>query len=162
MAEGHRFTRVDDQTLFLKVPPKDWPRVMAGDKTEFRWPCHMPWKYGVPKNTPTPTPVVLYGETGGHRTLRRAFAMAILLDFYVEPIIGVADRQESIEREGFPDFSHFRRYWRTRNKGKFHGMEEVSAFHIKLFDQTDATNLGLILLYRLYGHYLNDKYPTYL
>jgi hypothetical protein len=162
---GERFSRVEAETLFLRAPAKDWPKILAGDKTEFRHASAQPWKYGIPKATKTPTPVVLYGETkerNNHRLSRRAFAMGILLDFYVEPVIGVADRPESIQREGFEDFATFRRYWRGRNEGKFHGMQEVCAFQIRLFHMTDSANLGIMLLYELYGHYLNDKYPTYL
>lgn len=134
-------------TVFLRVPREDWSAVKIGSKTEFR----MVGGRGMSQlwSVKPPTPVVAYAIFDNGRYER---ALMILEEHWREPVAGIT--QESLEREGFPDMAHFRRYWMRRTRRRFRPLQEVSVYRVRPFKGEDADVMGMRLFTRLYGEHL--------
>ena len=134
-------------TVFLQVPVADWPAVKHGMKTEFRLAGA-----GL-LNLQLPTPVVAYMTQ--RRPKRHEHALMVLEEAFREPLGAISP--ESLAREGFPDMAHFRRYWTMRTKTRFRPLQEVQAYRVRPWHDGDAEALGLVLVTRLYGEYMNGR-----
>jgi hypothetical protein len=132
-------------TLYLRVPADDWANVKQGYKTEFRM---KPAKGIAFLRVLLPTPVVAYMTTRGGRHEK---AMMVVTDSWVEPLGAIT--ADSLEREGYPDMAHFRRYWTARTNQRFMPLMNVQVFRVRRFETEDREALGAILLDRLYGEY---------
>jgi hypothetical protein len=138
-------TKHNASTIFLRVPREDWAAVSIGAKTEFRMPGFVAWT----RQIKTPTPVLAYAANrGGFRDSR----LMLLERVWTMPV-GMIE-EESLQREGFPDLAHFRRYWMKRTKKRFNMMQTVQVFRVRPVDSSDYDYLGRILLSRLYGEYV--------
>lgn len=135
------------RTTFLRVPADDWPAVKIGAKTEFRTSgYHSSTLIGVK----CPIPVVGYRVTN-ERTDHDSLLL-VLEQVWIEPLASLSD--ESLAREGFPDFAHFRRYWMGRTKRRFRPLDKVQAHRVRIFTQEDRGPMGDALLRHLYGEHL--------
>jgi hypothetical protein len=134
-------------TVFLRVPREDWSAVKIGSKTEFR----MPGGRGMSQlwSCKPPTPVVAYAILDGERYVS---TLMILEAHWREPVAGIST--ESLEREGFPDMAHFRRYWMRRTRRRFKPLQEVSVYRVSPFRDEDRARMGLLLFNRLYGEHI--------
>lgn len=133
-------------TAFLRVPDRDWAAVKIGAKTEFRATGQgltPGW------NMTTPTPIVGYRLT---RSQRHDSSLLVLEKTWREALAGITE--ESLEREGFPDVAHFRRYWMERTKRRFSPLEEVQVYRVRPFTPDDAEPLAGLMLEKLYGEHL--------
>lgn len=136
-------------THFLRVPWFDWAAVKYGEKTEFRAASGavsgLKW-------LETPTPVVAYSwhPTHGHEA-----QLMILEERFQEPLAAISE--ESLEREGFESFAHFRRYWCDREKRRFTPTRMVVAYRVRPFrwdgPMPDQTVFAERLFDRLYGEF---------
>lgn len=140
--------RAEAVTLFLRVPAVDWPRLMVGEKTEFRTTPREGSRIGKAK---TPTPVVAYRTRRGHAN---DFKLMVLEEYRREPLFAVSEVPESLEREGFETYDHFRRYWRARQRRPFVPLEVVQVWRVRHWQDGDLVRQGYGLLKRLYGAYL--------
>jgi hypothetical protein len=137
-------TKHNASTIFLRVPREDWDGVVVGTKTEFRLPGAPAWT----KRVKCPTPVVGYTSSDGYQGSK----LLLLEHIRSMPLGAIED--ESLEREGFPDLAHFRRYWMQRTKKRFRPMDTVTCFQVRPVDSHDYDYLGRLLLSRLYGEHL--------
>lgn len=135
------------RTIFLRVPEGDWLRVKQGSKTEFRASGRAATKVQWIK---TPTPVVAYALSN-ERTDHRSQLM-VLEECWKEELRAISD--ESLRREGFPDFASFRRYWKIRTKRPFRPLAEVWAYRLRRWQPSDTVNMGTWMVERLYGEHL--------
>jgi hypothetical protein len=135
------------RTSFLRVPADDWPSVRQGRKTEFRatGARHMTQMW----NVTCPMPVVGYAF---RRAAEPDSALLVLEATWREPIGAISP--ESLEREGFPDIAHFRRYWMERYKRRFAPMQTVQVYRVRPAARDDLAILGLKLIEKLYGEHL--------
>lgn len=131
-------------TNFLRVPSVDWAAVSTGYKTEFRMLGQFPWAASIK----TPTPVVAYTSSPGFAAAK----LMVLEETFTMPLGMISD--ESLAREGFPDLSHFRRYWKRRTSKRFALMDTVQAFRVRLATADDYDAMGRMLLAHLYGEHL--------
>lgn len=144
------FTQRQASTVFLRVPVGDWVPVTRGAKTEFRGTSHAVTQA---LHLQPPTPVVAY-------RVRRSTApdqthdtkLMVLTDTWQEPIGSISP--ESLAREGFPDFAHFRRYWMSRTRKKFRPMTMVRVFVVRPFEDDDWMKFAESLMERLYGAFV--------
>lgn len=135
------------RTTFLRVPWEDWAKVKLGAKTEFRMAgAHVTQLW----NVRCPTPVVGWSKrsTGEHES-----RLLVLEATWSEPLAGMS--AESLAREGFATFGHFRRYWMGRTKRRFTPMTTVQVYRIRPFRLDDSSEMGATLLHRLYGEHLD-------
>lgn len=141
------FRQVRTSTIFLRVPTVDWQSVKRGRKTEFR--------SGVGRNitqlwqVQTPTPVVGYCQS---RTRGYESALLLLEATWREPLGAITP--ESLQREGFESFAHFRRYFMQRERRHFTPTREVQAYRVRPWQPSDFTPMADALLTRLYGDFL--------
>lgn len=147
-----RLPRHQVTTRFLHVPAIDWPRVKIGEKTEFRT---SPREGSRIITCNLPTPVVVYSKGAGAIDMLPAKLM-VLTHRSFEPLFNIAENPEAIAREGFPDYDHFRRYWRARNKGVYRPMQRVWVWRVREFTENDVYVLGTSLLRELYGEHLPE------
>jgi hypothetical protein len=134
----------NESTVFLRVPLVDWPKVAGGFKTEFRVPGHNVRM----SQLEAPTPVVAYA----HGQAAKRHQLMVLEATWTMPLGMISD--ESLEREGFPDLAHFRRYWMDRTKKRFSLLDTVQVFQVRPVGRDEHEALGRMLLRRLYGEYL--------
>lgn len=138
------------RTTFLQVPSGDWASVKQGRKTEFRATgARMTQLW----NVVCPTPV--FGYTM-RRNVSPEGALLVLEATWREPVGAISP--ESLEREGFPDVAHFRRYWMNRYKSRFAPMQEVQVYRVRPFAPEDEEKMGLQLLRKLYGEHLGGEH----
>lgn len=137
------WTQFTARTVFIRVPVEDWAEVKLGTKTEFR----QPGANARLQQVKCPTPVVAYALPRGGQP--RASLM-LLERTWREMLGNISD--ESLEREGFPDIAHFRRYWMQRRKARFRPGDEVQVFRVRPCDDYDY--MGRLLLARLYGEHV--------
>lgn len=134
------------QTLFLRAPFQDWASLTQGYKTEFR---------SKPKGRAllldAPTPIVLYTVSSLGRESHR---LMVLVEHTTEHLIDIAEKPDSLLREGFETYDHFRRYWRARTKRPYRPLDTVEVFQLAPWAETERLRLGMVLLDRLYGAYL--------
>lgn len=142
------------RTKFLRVPPVDWAAVKHGSKTEFRMPgsaslAHY-WDIDVP------TPVVAYTVRSG---LHYSHLM-VLCRVWREPLGAISP--ESLEREGFTDINHFRRYWMSRTHRRFTPLTSVMAYTVAPLGEFDLPFLGVRMLMSLYREHVPEfiELPT--
>jgi hypothetical protein len=140
--------RAEAVTLFLRVPAVDWPRIVVGEKTEFRTTPREGSRMGKAK---CPTPVVAYRTRQGHDN---DFKLLLLQEMRAEPLFAVSEVPESLAREGFETYDLFRRYWRARQRRPFVPLEVVQVWRVCLPTQRDYRDMGDRLLCQLYGPYL--------
>lgn len=135
-------------TVFLRVPREDWSSVKIGAKTEFR----MPGGRGMSQlwSVKPPTPVVAYAILGE----RYVSTLMVLEAHWREPVAGIT--AESLEREGFDDMAHFRRYWMRRTRRRFRPLQEISVYRVRPFTDHDVTPMGVALFQRLYGEHVGE------
>lgn len=76
----------------------------------------------------------------------------VLEETWREPLGAIT--AESLEREGFPDMAHFRRYWMQREKRRFALTRMVQVFRVRPVRAGDEEAMGLALIERLYGDWL--------
>lgn len=135
-------------TIFLRVPAGDWIAVKRGAKKEFRG---SPGAVSGLKWVETPTPVVIYrfSKTNGYDS-----ALAVLEDRWQEPLGAITP--ESLEREGFPTFAHFRSYWVQREGKYFRPDRQVTCFIVRPWREDDSRSYADRLLRRLYGNWLPE------
>lgn len=138
-------------TIFLRVPPVDWPKVKLGTKTELRL-VGPQVPYGLrPGISELPLPVAGYAW---RRFGAPDAAFLVVERVWSERLIEIGN--DSIRREGFESLDEFRRYWRKRQK-KFQPLKEVVAMRLRPSDPTEAADM---LLHRLYGFLLDDPGRT--
>lgn len=135
------------RTLFLRAPFDDWAAITQGRKTEFR---RKPSAASEILGAKTPTPVVLYSVSAGGT---RREKLMVLDGCEIEHLIDIADNPAALAREGFPDYEHFRRYYRARTRKPFRALDKVAAFRVRPWIDGDRDDLGVLLLDRLYGEY---------
>ncbi|MFL5350909.1 MAG: hypothetical protein ACJ8AT_39580 [Hyalangium sp.] len=140
--------RAEAVTLFLRVPAVDWPRLVLGEKTEFRT---TPREGSRITKAKTPTPVVAYRTRRGHDN---DYKLMVLEEFRREPLFEVSQHPELLKREGFENYDLFRRYWRARQHREFVPMEVVQVWRVRSWEDGDLVRQGFELLKRLYGAYL--------
>lgn len=135
------------RTVFLRVPTVDWAAVKVGSKTEFRAAggkeITQLW------NIKVPTPVVAYTVRSGGVYDK---ALMVLEATWREPLGAISP--ESIQREGYPDMAHFRRYWMSRTHRRFTPLTSVQVYRVRAWQNGDLTALGEALLQRLYQEHL--------
>lgn len=139
------------KTLFLRAPYTDWAALKTGHKTEFRAPP----MGAISKSVQAPTPVVLY--TVSPRLGHRSETLMILLEHHVERLMDIADKPDSLQREGHPDYDSFRRYWRARTRRRYDALARVEVFRIAPWRSSERVRLGAILADRLYGDFYPDQ-----
>lgn len=129
------------RTAYLAVPELEWAAIKHGGKTEFRayWQ-HRPLMAA--GDLEPPYPVILHAR--GQTMLR------VLEETWREALGGISS--ESLRREGFPDFAHFRRYWMERTSKKFPPLTEVQCFRVRAIADEDAAMFGRKFMDHLYGH----------
>lgn len=140
--------RTELVTLFLRVPAEDWPRIVLGEKTEFRTTPREGSKLGRAK---TPTPVVAYRTRRGHAN---DFKLMVLEEYRREPLFEVSLNPELLAREGFETYDHFRAYWKARQRREFVPMEVVQVWRLRRWQEGDLIRQGHNVLRQLYGTYL--------
>jgi hypothetical protein len=137
----------ETRTLFLRAPYIDWPALAQGRKTEFRTaPIG-----AISAMVHAPTPVVLY--TVSPRLGHRAEMLVILAEHTVERLVDIADKPESLAREGHESYDSFRRYWRIRTKRPYRPLSKVAVFTLAPWSESEKQRLGSLLIDRLYGEY---------
>lgn len=149
----HHFREV---TLFLPVPRGDWSAVKVGAKTELRLreaETPLPYREGVM----VPSPVVVYshdksGRNQHKRARRNDGALMVLEGLWREPVGAISP--ESLQREGFPELSHFRRYWMARTGDRFKPLEDVWVFRMRRWRESDMQEMGVLLLKRIYREHI--------
>lgn len=134
-------------TQFLRVPALDWIAVAHGHKTEFRAAPNQVSQAAV-AGLDLPTPVVAYrvGSDGRHD-----HRLMVLAESWMEPLGAISD--VSLEREGFPDVAHFRRYWMGRTRRRFRPLQKVRVFVVRPFEPEDWTTFAETFMERLYGDF---------
>lgn len=127
----------------LRVPPSDWLPIKHGRKTEIRMVGRAVTQFG---EIEVPTPVLFYSERG------RGFdsKLMVLEQTWTEPLGAIAGNEESLRREGFPDFASFRRYWTIRTHRRFPMMKTCIVYRFREASDGDLSDLGRIMLHRLY------------
>lgn len=141
------WTQYGTRTTFLRVPSVDWNAVKRGLKSEFRMSGRAVTQVW---NLTCPTPVVAY--TVNSRGEHQDPLLMVLERTWREPLGAIS--AESLEREGFPDMAHFRRYWMARQKSRFKPLLEVQVYRVRPFKPEDREPLGLALLDKLYGEHM--------
>lgn len=144
--------RREAQTIFLRAPSGDWAALRKGYKTEFRLPVR-PLRA---KRLQVPTPVVIYAtaRTGPKTMLMR------LVGHAEERLLDIADKPDSLVREGMPTYDHFRTYWRRRTHRPYRPLDKVEVFTLAPWVRNQPAvldQLGRALLVRLYGEYMEDR-----
>jgi hypothetical protein len=139
------FTQRQARTIFLRVPRAEFGLVVAGRKTEFRASPRSCSRLGSGK---PPAPAVAYAIFPSRGYKRQ---LLVLEATWREPLGAIT--AESLEREGQPDFAHFRRYWMKREKTAFKPTREVSVFQVRPLRPGDERELADALFERLYGEF---------
>ena len=153
-ASPNGLTQREARTLFLRAPYHDWAALAQGRKTEFR---AVPLG-AIAKSVRAPTPVVLYAVSP--RLYHRSEKLAVLVEHHVERLMDIADKPESLAREGHRDYDSFRRYWRARTGRRFDPLARVAVFRITPWTPSERERLGPLLVDRLYGDfYPDDQQP---
>jgi len=140
------------RTLLLRAPYRDWPALMQGTKREFRTPS----MGAIGDILQTPTPIVLYAVSPSMLRRNRREGLAVLLEHRSERLIDLAHDHEGLEREGFASYNEFRAYWRSRTHRPFRASQEVEVFRVAPWGAVAEDDLGVALLRRLYGAYLDN------
>lgn len=139
------------RTTFLRVPWEDWAKVKLGVKTEFRMAGrHITQLW----NVRCPTPVVGWAKSP---TRDHDSRLLVLEATWSEPLGALSE--ESLAREGFETFGHFRRYWMERTKRRFPPLMKVQVYRVRPFAANDSLEMGHTLLHRLYGQHLDELSP---
>lgn len=133
-------------TLFLRIPRQDWAAVSNGLKTEFRGAANALTRSA---EAQAPALIVAYAidSAGQHQS-----KLMVLEKTWREPLMAISP--ESLAREGFPTFAHFRRYWMGRHRRYFEPMRTVQAYQLRLFKPADLDEIGIALAKRLYQQHL--------
>ncbi len=145
-AGPHPWVQHQLRTTFLRVPTNDWSAVKTGIKTEFRASGRAASQLW---NVKCPTPVVAYTRFADERYDSR---LMVLMATWQEALDSISP--ESLEREGFETFAHFRRYWMERHKRRFHPLTQVHVYRLRPFHVGDRAEMAEALLMRLYGEHL--------
>lgn len=119
-----------------------------GYKTEFRLNGRN-GSYPVLLQIQLPTAVV--GYMSRRATDEHERHLLVLEDSWTEPLGAISP--DSLEREGFADFAHFRRYWTGRTKTRFRPLGRVQVFRVRPFTPDDIAVVGAVLFNRLYGEF---------
>lgn len=131
------------------MPVEDWPSVKRGLKTEFR----LTGKAGsYPKMLDPalhPTPVVGYMSRRSSAVHERK--LLVLERSWMEPLAAISE--ESLEREGFEDIAHFRRYWTGRTNTRYRVLQNVQVFRVHPFTEADLEVQAVAIFTRLYGEH---------
>jgi hypothetical protein len=131
----------------VQIFPDDWVAIRRGQKTEYRTPYLLTYL--------TPPQLAV-----GYRTLpggQDADTMLLLIESaWREPVGAVSP--ESLEREGFPNLDHFRRYWMRRTGERFKPLSDVQVMRVRPFEDGDVPTIGLQLIRNLYGPWLSDGF----
>jgi hypothetical protein len=147
------YTAHQARTLFVRVPPSEWPMVKRGRKREFRG---MPGNQSALWMVEPPLPVVAYNVTPSYDGTETTYdARLMLLEKWWQEELG-AISDESLRAEGYDNFAEFRRAWvrRQRNGKKFKPTTKVFAYRLRPWEPEDAEAAGAALLKRLYGEWL--------
>lgn len=134
-----------EDTLYLRVPEIDWTRVKIGEKTAFRT-----IEDALSRPVDPPTPVVAYTGTNLYN---HDYALMVLEAHRIEPVFLASESVEALEREGYPDHDHFRRYWRARHEGMYFPAEMVHVWELRPWQDSDFEDMGRVVLERLYGEF---------
>lgn len=143
------FTQRQASTIFLRVPTREWVDITRGIKTEFR---ATPNAVTQVLNVEPPTPVVAYrvvrarGADSSHDS-----KLMMLEETWQEPLMAISE--ESLRREGHPDFAHFRRYWMRRTRRRFTPTRIVRVFRVRPWAEGDWEAGAEMLMNRLYGEF---------
>lgn len=135
-------------TVFLRVPAEDWIPLIHGKKSEFR---ASPAAVTQALQLEPPTPVVAYRVQPRSGQSSHDAKLMMLVETWQEPLGAISP--ESLEREGQPDFAHFRRYWMQRTRRRFAPTRIVRVFRVRPFQQADWMEAGERLMERLYGEF---------
>lgn len=140
------WSQYETRTTFLRIAGEDWASVKIGAKTEFRASPHYVSQLW---NVQCPTPVVGYTmrRVGGYES-----TLLVLEATWHEPVGAITP--ESLEREGFQSFAHFRRYWMERTKKRFSPLQVVHVFQVRPLREEDHASMGLQLFRKLYREHL--------
>lgn len=132
-------------TLYLRIPRRDWPYVLTGQKTELR----SSGRYAITLVAlKTPLPVVGYTMREHQEPAAR---LLLVEEAWTEPLGAIGP--ESLEREGFASMAEFRAYWRTyRTRQAFKPLSKVIVCRFRLFRPADREPAALKLFDQLYGH----------
>lgn len=143
-------TKHETRTLFLRAPYTDWAALAQGLKTEFR----ATQLGAIANSVRAPTPVVLYAISP--RRGQKSAKLVVLVEHHVERLMDIADKPESLTREGHADYDSFRRYWRRRTGRRFDPLLRVAVFQIAPWNASERPRLGSLLIDRLYGEHYPD------
>lgn len=143
-SQGPRpFQQAKASTVFLRVPSVDWIGITHGLKSEFR---ASPAAVTQALNLDLPTAVVAYRQ---HPQRGYDAKLMVLEETWQEPLGAIS--AESLEREGFSDLAHFRRYWIGRERRRFAPTRKVRVFRVRPWKETDREVFADRLFERLYG-----------
>lgn len=144
------------KTAFLRVPARDWGRIVSGDHREFRVAVGAaPAAYGFGNVTiPLPLFVVIY------RTNPELKRLMVLEEVRRERLIEITD--EGLAAAGYTGprdeaFARFRRDWVTGEKKRFEPAREVVVFRTSRPTREDIPAIGANLVNHLYGDYLASE-----
>lgn len=112
-----------------------------GTKTEFRASGRAVTQLW---NVTTPMLVVGYAIRGGTHESH----LFVLEETWQEMLAAISP--ESLQREGFPDVGHFRRYWMNRTQRRFRPLDKVQVYRVRLATADDIRDMGKRLIERLY------------
>jgi hypothetical protein len=140
------------RTLFLRAPYQDWAALSQGFKQEFR----RPMRGKMAERFQAPTPVVLYAVST--QLGQRSEKLMVLAEHHVESLLDIREKPDSLVREGFETYDHFRSYWRSRTRRPYMPLSKVEVFRLRPWcahiEHNDEMILGALLLERLYDDYL--------
>lgn len=147
-SEGPKpYTQHRASTIFLRIPAVDWVSVIHGNKTEFR---AAPNAVTGVDFLELPTPVVAY-RANPKSTNPWDAKLMVLEESWVEPLGAISEA--SLEREGFPDLAHFRRYWMGRTRRRFRPLQKVRAYIVRPWHAADWEMFAEVFMDRLYGEF---------
>ena len=135
-------------TTFVRVHADDWPAVKNGIKREFRGGRGASSRTF---NVECPTPVVAYCIRAPNDYEARVM---VLTNTWQEPLGAISD--QSLAAEGFDTLAAFRRYWMLRERKRFQPTRMVFVYQVRPWEPDDLTELGVKLIDRLYGDFLEQ------
>lgn len=136
-------------TIFLRVPPGDWPAVKYGHKSEFRTGVRGHMEQAWKLKPPCPAVCYTLSPVTGYDA-----RLMLLEDFYREPLGAISE--DSLRREGFASLAEFRRYFMERERRHFTPTRMICVFRVRPWRSSDAEPMAMRFLERLYGEWLDS------
>lgn len=133
-------------TPFLRIPRVDWPKVIAGEKTELRAAGRN--ALNADRLNP-PIPVVGYTMWEHKPPTSR---LLVLEQAHTEPLGAISP--EALAREGFATIKEFKHYWRLyRTREAYKPLTKVWVYRIRPFTPDDVDEFGRRLFDHIYGEH---------